>query len=349
MKYDKLIQELLTLDKYERLGKIHFLKYGNPINTRQLIWLSIHDDHIQNPEILYTPDALAEQEHFGENFVQNNPSNILQSQNYFSEDNHIEIQKLQRFVDIPPHKHDFVEFAYVIRGQCIHQINGKDYIQRSGDFFTIPQGYTHTLFPEENCLCLTIKVRLNAFIEMEFPNRANFALPLAFHCIDDVFIQNSILEIWQQQESRLPYHEQIMHQIFQTVLLYIEQQYHDKVQYLDSGSANDLLMIDIYNYIMDNYQTVTLQSAADYFHYHPAYLSRYFHEHSGITFSGILKEYKLKQAAKLLSERRYKLSEICEKVGYKDTTQFIRSFKELYGITPARYCRNANSEPGIKY
>jgi len=61
---------------------------------------------------------------------------------------------------------------------------------------------------------------------------------------------------------------------------------------------------------------------------------------SGRTFFDILKEYKLRQAAKLLSIRdRCRLNEICEEIGYKDTTQFIRCFQDLFGVTPAKYHR----------
>ena len=32
-----------------------------------------------------------------------------------------------------------------------------------------------------------------------------------------------------------------------------------------------------------------------------------------------------------------KIDDICESVGYRDTTQFIRTFKAIYGTTPKQY------------
>jgi len=32
-----------------------------------------------------------------------------------------------------------------------------------------------------------------------------------------------------------------------------------------------------------------------------------------------------------------KLDDICDSIGYSDTTQFIRDFKKKYEITPAKY------------
>ena len=47
--------------------------------------------------------------------------------------------------------------------------------------------------------------------------------------------------------------------------------------------------------------------------------------------------FKLKQADKLLQTTDKKLNEICDIIGYSDTTQFIRDFKQRYGNTPAKY------------
>ncbi|MGI6576462.1 MAG: hypothetical protein ACOX1Q_00120 [Eubacteriales bacterium] len=44
-------------------------------------------------------------------------------------------------------------------------------------------------------------------------------------------------------------------------------------------------------------------------------------------FSHILRNYKLDTAAKLLEQTEQNLNSICDAIGYKDSTQFIRSFK----------------------
>ena len=50
-----------------------------------------------------------------------------------------------------------------------------------------------------------------------------------------------------------------------------------------------------------------------------------------------MREFKLNRAQKLLQTTNLKLDDICESIGYSDTTQFIRDFKKQYGITPAKY------------
>lgn len=257
-------------------------------------------------------------------------------------DRNIEIEKLLRWVDIPQHQHNFVECAYVACGKCVHRINGIDHLQGAGTFVTIPPSYTHALFPEEDCLCLTIKVRQEFMQNMKVPKLIDFIYPLSFPCGNDEFVGNAIAALWEQQNAHLPYNEQIMEQLFQVLIFYVEQRFHDEVQFLTTKAA-DKRILEIMSFMMDNYSTVTLQSVAKQFHYNPTYLSRIFHEQTGSTFSAMLKEYKLRQAAKLLLETDRKLDDICAKVGYNDATQFARSFRELFGATPTKYRKQFKS------
>lgn len=96
-------------------------------------------------------------------------------------------------------------------------------------------------------------------------------------------------------------------------------------------------MLEIMNYIFENYQNITLRGLAQHFGYSKPYLCKLFREKSGLTLTQILREFKLKQAKKLLQSTDQKLNEICDTIGYSDTTQFIRDFKQQYGNTPAKY------------
>ena len=46
---------------------------------------------------------------------------------------------------------------------------------------------------------------------------------------------------------------------------------------------------------------------------------------------------RLRQAAKLLAEKRHNISEISELTGFCSTTYFATVFRELYGMTPTEY------------
>ena len=106
-------------------------------------------------------------------------------------------------------------------------------------------------------------------------------------------------------------------------------------------------MLEIINYMFENYQNVTLRGLVHHFGYSEPYLCKLFQKEAGSTFTQILRNYKLKQAKKMLQTTDQKLNEICDTIGYSDTTQFIRDFKQQYGNTPAKY-RKAFQESQLK-
>ena len=51
----------------------------------------------------------------------------------------------------------------------------------------------------------------------------------------------------------------------------------------------------------------------------------------------LIRNVRLKQAAGLLENTEYNISEISDLTGFSSLTIFARSFKELYGVTPSEY------------
>ena len=68
------------------------------------------------------------------------------------------------------------------------------------------------------------------------------------------------------------------------------------------------------------------------------------------TIPQYVKEMKLEQARKLLSETYLRISEIALQVGFNDASRFVRDFKKRYGMTPTEYRRqsiqSANNQIG---
>ncbi|WP_162613088.1 helix-turn-helix transcriptional regulator [Lachnoclostridium sp. An169] len=91
------------------------------------------------------------------------------------------------------------------------------------------------------------------------------------------------------------------------------------------------------NYIFENYQNITLRRIARHFGYSEPYLCSFFQEETHSTFSKIIRDFRIKQAEKLLQTTDLKLNEICDSIDYSDVTHFIRDFKKQYGSTPIKY------------
>jgi len=335
--HEVLLQKLLLFNEYEELGKQYYDVYHEPLSYSQYLYLTSVLQQHRTIKGLFYPRALAKQEAIKKQFRENYGITGLTEQDFFREDQNITIEKLLRYIHIPAHKHHFVECSFVISGTCTHIIDGNTFIQEKGCVTTITPGINHELIAPADCLCLTIKIRGSHFPTMHIPNFPIFVYPISFECQDDAFVFHILLEIYRQQETQRIYSEELINELFQVLFTYIMQNYRDTLQILISGNERDHLLIQILNYMFENYQTITLKSLAEHFHFNSSYLSDRIRKQTGKPFIKILKEFKLRQAAELLIKTDMKLGNICEEIGYKNTAQFIREFKKQYNTTPIAY------------
>ncbi|MNZ94745.1 HTH-type transcriptional regulator YesS [compost metagenome] len=84
-------------------------------------------------------------------------------------------------------------------------------------------------------------------------------------------------------------------------------------------------------------QDLSLEACAAALNYHPVYLSRVFKKHVGVPFSDYLTEYRMNAAKSMLESTQMKISEIGERLQYKNTSAFIRTFRRSVGMTPGSY------------
>lgn len=95
----------------------------------------------------------------------------------------------------------------------------------------------------------------------------------------------------------------------------------------------------VMQFIAENYQNnIGLNEAAEEVKLNPAYLSFLFKKATGSCFNSYLSDYRIKRAKELL-HTSMKISEISEKVGYKDYRYFCYIFKKIIGVTPTEYKR----------
>ncbi len=102
-------------------------------------------------------------------------------------------------------------------------------------------------------------------------------------------------------------------------------------------------IIEIINYIQNDYKNVTLDVLSDTFHLSKPYLSKYIKEKAGTTFQEVVKEARMKKAMELLRETSYTVETVAAEVGYETVEHFNRLFKKNYGMTPVQYRKQAKS------
>ena len=112
----------------------------------------------------------------------------------------------------------------------------------------------------------------------------------------------------------------------------------NKIEQIKNADAcKDERMIEIMNYIQENYLDVTLESLSERFYLSKPYLSKYIKERSGSTFGDIVKRVRMKKARTLLKSSTMTVESIAESVGYQNVEHFNRLFKKAYNMTPVQY------------
>ncbi len=102
--------------------------------------------------------------------------------------------------------------------------------------------------------------------------------------------------------------------------------------------ADDEKIQEVILYILNNPESNLKQKdIANELHINSTYLSTVFMAHTKIRFVDYVTAIKIKRAAYLLENTQMKITDIAERLGYKDIGYFSRLFKKEYEIPPSEY------------
>lgn len=97
------------------------------------------------------------------------------------------------------------------------------------------------------------------------------------------------------------------------------------------------LIIDVYSYIEENYRDGELTKLAGLLNYDMYWLSREIRKRTGRSYTELVQEKRLSQAAYLLRNTAMSVMDIGMAVGYDNTSYFHRIFQKQYRMTPRKY------------
>ncbi len=100
---------------------------------------------------------------------------------------------------------------------------------------------------------------------------------------------------------------------------------------------------DIMTYINNNIsEAITIESLSKRFYLSTSYISRQFKLCTGMTINRYIAARRISIAKSLLADGEH-ASVVCEKAGYHDYSNFVRTFTKLVGISPKKYALNSQS------
>lgn len=99
------------------------------------------------------------------------------------------------------------------------------------------------------------------------------------------------------------------------------------------------LIRDLLRYIDSNLsEPITLETLEHEFYLNGTYISRQFKKHTGLTLRSYLLERRISHAKTLLTTD-LSITEVCQRSGFSDYANFIRSFTKTVGISPGKYAK----------
>ncbi len=254
-------------------------------------------------------------------------------------------------INEPEHKHDFIEFVYMLKGECLHIIDGKEYRVSHGDMLVINYNQTHSIKGNDNIKYINILVKPeyinaslantdNAFSLLNLSEFMDFAeildkskIKIRFSGEEQKKIEAIITSLLQETKSATPGHELYIRSQFNILLITIFRKMSLSLDMSFKGVSDELL-----SYIrMHCSEKLSLTQLAKMCSYNVAYFSRIFKEFAGMNFTEYLRTVRIEKAKELIENSDMNITDIAYEVGYVNKTRFFAHFRSVCGMSPLDY------------
>lgn len=112
----------------------------------------------------------------------------------------------------------------------------------------------------------------------------------------------------------------------------------DSDEDVQDNPANSHIVRSAIKYLEVHYaEKLTLTQLADKVFVSPWYLSKLLNKFTGMSFSDLLHQARIRKAEKLLDDPSLKIQDISDLLGYYDVTHFSRIFKKMKNMSPNEY------------
>ena len=98
---------------------------------------------------------------------------VLHASDNIDVDFPVKIYKIDGKMHQYEHAHDYIQLWYVLKGECMHLFNNKEYTLTKGSVFVLPPNVSHSLVSEENSELIGLEFT-EAFISEAVDKSENF-------------------------------------------------------------------------------------------------------------------------------------------------------------------------------
>ena len=274
---------------------------------------------------------------------------VINSRKLLSDGKLITFRPHTRFIHFPEHCHDYVEVVYMCSGTTTHIVNGKTIRLQQGELLFLSQSARQEILrAEENDIAVNFVV-LPEFFQEALSIIGEEATPLRRFLLDCLFEQNSgpgylLFQVSDNISIQNLVDNLIFSLLYDTpnrrkvsqmtmTLLFLQLLGHTDKLVWDSQEE----ILQVLRYVDEHYVDGSLHEAAALLHSDVSSLSREIRRKSGKTYTELVQEKRLNQAAFLLRTTDRKVEDIALAVGYENISYFHRIFRKEYGVSPRQF------------
>ncbi|MBP1965947.1 AraC family transcriptional regulator [Paenibacillus aceris] len=253
------------------------------------------------------------------------------------------------------HRHDFLEFSYVIEGTGSESINDVTHKMRSGTFTFVLPYQVHEIFTDPGQKLVLYNCMFSMDLLMESGNDPGLsgllgemtALPayVQLHGHDQQLMLALLEEIYQEYNGTERYRQTLLKGKLKEILIRFDRYRWKQTLPLEEveipplpGTKSNHAVWPIIHYIHRNYQEeLALSDLASQFSMSASRISEVIKQTTGQTFVHFLHDLRLRHACSLLVSTDMSVTEIAHEVGYGSYKTFSRIFRESKGIVPKDY------------
>lgn len=256
-------------------------------------------------------------------------------------------------IDEPFHRQDFFFFNFAYKGNyraLSYKYNNHITVHENECYIGQPHtGYALITHSEDDFIIIGILIQKETFFKIFLPvlsadaklfhfflnpqinEYADEFIHLRFEdsCCIRILLDMMVIEYANPKEDT----QDILQPLVLTLLMLVARQY--KLSNPDLG--DERLSDRIVHYMGEHTDAVTLKDIAKHFSYHPNYISTLLRREIGKSFSEILLELRMERALSLLRGTSLAIERIALMLGYSNSSNFYKAFREYYGKSPRDY------------
>ncbi len=256
------------------------------------------------------------------------------------------------------HRHNFIEVVYILSGRATHTIEGVEYQVRKGDIAVINAYEAHAFMADASCeepflaydLMFTPDFLDESGLAGEdfsrlsdsflfyslFPEEQDFKK--RFNLIPARYELGAVFDnIYTEYKSRKLGYVNLIRLYTAEIMIHLLR----KIQTCDENqlsSTQQNIVLQVIDYIEKNYsiKIKTEEIAAKLF-FNKNYISKLFKKETGLSIHEFVKELRLKEVCKQLSQTHRNIADVAMDCGFTDMKSFYANFKKQMGCTPKEF------------